>query len=239
MNKYLKQRIKEVLEVPAPDQQEKAKFLRTLAIPRISMWQFVLIQITYLRKKVLILSGLFLLPALMGAGGIKPDTLWVISALIPFLALLAVTESVRSAMYGMQEFEMSTRFSLKSVMLARMSVLGLLDVIVICCLIPLCRIGSNTSLLQTGLYLMVPYLLTVNISLCLTRWFHGRESFYGCMCAAVLVGGGGWMLHIIAGFIYQLCYIHWWIILSVFLIGKMAQEICHTIRQTEELVWNS
>ena len=46
MNKYLKQRIKEVLEVPAPDQQEKAKFLRTLAIPRISMWQFVLIQIT-------------------------------------------------------------------------------------------------------------------------------------------------------------------------------------------------
>lgn len=237
MNRYLKQEIKKAFAVPEPNQQEKARFLRTLVRPRISMWQFIFTQIAYLRKRTLILSILFILPALTGARHVDPDTLWILSALIPFLGLLAVTESTRSAMYGMQELEMSARFSLKSVVLARMSVLGLLDTLVICCLIPLCRI-SNTSLLQTGIYLLVPYLLTVNISLWFTRLFHGREAFYSCMCATVLISMGSFGLHLTADFIYQFSYIHWWIILSAVLIGRMAREIYQTIKQTEELTWN-
>lgn len=237
MNRYLKQEIKKAFVVPEPNQQEKARFLRTLVRPRISMWQFIFTQIAYLRKRTLILSILFILPALTGARHVDPDTLWILSALIPFLGLLAVTESTRSAMYGMQELEMSARFSLKSVVLARMSVLGLLDTLVICCLIPLCRI-SNTSLLQTGIYLLVPYLLTVNISLWFTRLFHGREAFYSCMCATVLISMGSFGLHLTADFIYQFSYIHWWIILSAVLIGRMAREIYQTIKQTEELTWN-
>lgn len=237
MNRYLKQEIKKAFAVPEPNQQEKARFLRTLVRPRISMWQFIFTQIAYLRKRTLILSILFILPALTGARHVDPDTLWILSALIPFLGLLAVTESTRSAMYGMQELEMSARFSLKSVVLARMSVLGLLDTLVICCLIPLCRI-SNTSLLQTGIYLLVPYLLTVNISLLFTRLFHGREAFYSCMCATVLISMGSFGLHLTADFIYQFSYIHWWIILSAVLIGRMAREIYQTIKQTEELTWN-
>lgn len=237
MNRYLKQEIKKAFAVPEPNQQEKARFLRTLVRPRISMWQFIFTQIAYLRKRTLILSILFILPALTGARHVDPDALWILSALIPFLGLLAVTESTRSAMYGMQELEMSARFSLKSVVLARMSVLGLLDTLVICCLIPLCRI-SNTSLLQTGIYLLVPYLLTVNISLLFTRLFHGREAFYSCMCATVLISMGSFGLHLTADFIYQFSYIHWWIILSAVLIGRMAREIYQTIKQTEELTWN-
>lgn len=237
MNRYLKQEIKKAFAVPEPNQQEKARFLRTLVRPRISMWQFIFTQIAYLRKRTLILSILFILPALTGARHVDPDTLWILSALIPFLGLLAVTESTRSAMYGMQELEMSARFSLKSVVLARMSVLGLLDTLVICCLIPLCRI-SNTSLLQTGIYLLVPYLLTVNISLWFTRLFHGREAFYSCMCATVLISMGSFGLHLTADFIYQFSYIHWWIILSAALIARMAREIYQTIKQTEELTWN-
>ena len=54
-------------EFPAPNRQEKARFLRTLAKPQISMRQFVFAQITYLRKRVLALSLLLLVPALMGA----------------------------------------------------------------------------------------------------------------------------------------------------------------------------
>lgn len=202
MNRYLKQEIKKAFAVPEPNQQEKARFLRTLVRPRISMWQFIFTQIAYLRKQTLILSILFILPALTGARHVDPDTLWILSALIPFLGLLAVTESTRSTMYGMQELEMSARFSLKSVVLARMSVLGLLDTLVICCLIPLCRIG-NTSLLQTGIYLLVPYLLTVNTSLWFARLFHGREAFYSCMCATVLISMGSFGLHLTADFIYQ------------------------------------
>lgn len=236
MKRHLRQALQKTYETPMPDQRKKAQFLRTLPRFRISTWQFILTQITYFRKWTLVLSMLFLLPALLGARHIDPDTLWILSSLIPFLGLLAVAESTRSAVVGMQEFEMSTRFSLKSVMLARLSVLGVLDILVLCCLIPLCHISSSLTLLQTGLCLLVPYLLTVNISLCFTRRFHGREALYGCMSATALVSMGNWGLHLIADFIYQFSYLPWWILLSILLMGRMTQEIYHMVRQTEEFV---
>lgn len=239
MSRHLKREIKKVFEAPLPDQRKKAVFLRTLPKSTISTGQFILTQTAYLRKWVLIFSVLLFFPVMGGAHCIDKNTLWIISSFTPFLGFLAVTESTRSAMYGMSEFEMSARFSLKSVVLARMSILGLLDVLVLCGTVPFCCISSNVSVIQTGTYLLVPYLLTVNINLWITRHFHGWEAFYGCMCAAVLVSGGNWGLHIIVDFIYQFSYIHWWIILSVLLIGRMAQEIYHTIKQTEELAWNS
>ena len=239
MNRYLNQEIKKVFEIPVPDPQEKARLLRTFPQPHISMPQFILTQTAYIRKWVLVFSVLFLVPALMSARHMNPDTLWLISALLPFLGLLAVTENTRSVIYGMQEFEMSARFSLKSIVLARMSVLGLLDAFVICCLIPLCGISSNLTLLQAGIYLLVPYLLTVNISLYLTRCYHSSEALYGCTFTAALVSVGSFGLHLFAEFIYQFSYLHWWLLFTVFLIGKTAREIHHTIKQTEELAWNS
>lgn len=238
MNRLLKKEIKKAFEAPVPDRQAKEQFLRTFPQPHIGMWQFILMQTAYLRKWVLLLSVLILLPALFGASHINKNTLWTVSSLIPFLALLAVTENTRSTIYGMYEFEMSSRFSMKSVTLARMSVLGLLDAAVICLLIPLCGVGSNISLLQTGIYLIVPYLLTVNIGLWIARHFNGQEALYGCMGAAVSVSLGNFAIHRIADFIYQFSYIHQWIILLVILAVKTVQEIYKAIKQTEELSWN-
>lgn len=236
MNRYLKRELKKAFAVPVPNPQEKARFLRTLPQPSIPTWQFLLTQIAYLRKWVLVLSVLFLLPTLWCNRHMDADTLWSISALIPFLALLAVTESTRSAVYGMQEFEMSTRFSIKSVMLARMSILGLLDAFVLCALIPFYAAGIKLSLLQTGLYLLVPYLLTANSSLWIARRFHGREALYGCLCAAVCVSLLSCGLRLLADIVYQISYVHWWLFLTVFLLGKTTGEIRRTITQTESYV---
>lgn len=236
MKQSLQQELKKAFALPVPDAQEKARFLKTLPQPPISMRQFLWTQIGYLRKWVLALSVLFLLPMAPCSRHMDADTLWALSALIPFLALLAVTESTRSAVYGMQEFELSTRFSLKSVMLSRMSVLGLLDAFVLCCLIPFYAAGIKLSLLQTGLYLLVPYLLTVNGSLWLTRRYHGREALYGCLCIAVFVSILSCGLRQFANFIFQFSYLHWWLLLTVFLLGKTAREIRRTVTQTERYV---
>lgn len=236
MNRYLKQELKKAFAVPVPKPQEKARFLRTLPQPSIPMWQFLLMQIGYLRKWVLILSVLFLLPVLRSNRHMNANTLWSICAMIPFLALLAVTESTRSAVYGMQEFELSTRFSLKSVLLARMSVLGLLDAFVICCLIPFYAAGCRLSLLQTGLYFLVPYLLTANSSLWLFRRFHGREVLYGCLCTAAFISLLSCGLRLLADIVYQISYMRWWLLLAIFLLVKTAGEIHRTITQTEQLI---
>ena len=238
MNKKLKNDIQKAFEAPTPNQQEKMRFLRTLPKPKISMWQFILTQATFLRKSTLLISLTLIIPALLGTYYIDLNTIWVISSLIPFLALLAVTESTRSAVYGMIEFEMSTRFSLKSVVLARLSILGMLDFIILCCVIPLCHINSEFSLFQTAIYLFVPYLLTVNTNLWITRHFQGKESIYACMSIAVLISGLNVSLHFIAKFIYQFSYFNWWLLLAVILIAGMINELSHTIKQTEEYRWN-
>lgn len=212
--------------------------MRTLPQPKISMFRFILMQAIYMRKLTLVLSVLLLLPALIGAFYISENTLWIVSAFVPILGLLAVAETTRSTMYGMSEFEMSTRFSLKSVVLARMSVLGVLDFIILACVIPLCCTGSRFSLLQTGLYLLVPYMLTVNISLWIVRHFQSRETIYVCMSVAVLVSGANVGLHFITDLIYQNAYIVWWFILSVLLFAGMAHEIYLTMKQAEEYTWN-
>lgn len=238
MNKKLKNDIQKAFEAPTPNQQEKMRFLRTLPKPKISMWQFILTQATFLRKWTLLISLTLIIPALLGTYYIDLNTIWVISSLIPFLALLAVTESTRSAVYGMIEFEMSTRFSLKSVVLARLSILGMLDFIILCCVTPLCCISSEIPLFQTAIYLFVPYLLTVNTNLWITRHFQGKESIYACMSIAVLISGLNVSLHFIAKFIYQFSYFNWWLLLAVILIAGMINELSHTIKQTEEYRWN-
>ena len=238
MNNQLKRNIQKAFAAPEPDQQEKAKFLRTLPQPQIGMLRFLLVQASYVRKATWILSGLILLLAIFVARNMRQDALWVVSASIPLLGLLAVTESTRSMTYGMSEFEMSTRFSLKSVVLARMSILGLINFAVIAALTPLCRSGHDFSLIQTGMYLMVPYLLTVNFSLWIARRVNGRETIYGCMCVAVIVSGMHICLHFVSDLIYQEIYTGWWIVLSVFLLIELAHEIHCTIKRTEVYTWN-
>lgn len=238
MNRQLKKELKKAFEAPKPDRQQKARFLNRLPRSRISMLQFVLVQAAYLRKRTLFLSVLLLFPALAGSFDIDLDILWAIAALVPFLGMLAVAESTRSAMYGMAEFEMSARFSLKSVVLARMSILGLLDVVLLCCAIPLCCINSDITILQTGAYLFVPYLLTVNISLWITRRFHGRGVIYACMSVAVLVSVANAWLHIAADFVYRFAYVKWWILLAGLLAGVTIYETNCMIKRTEDAAWS-
>ena len=238
MSNQLKESIQKAFVAPKLDQKKKDTFLKTLPQPKMSMFRFILSQASYIRKITWYLSGLILLVALFGAYNISPDTLWVVSAIVPVLGLLAVTEGNRSMMYGMSEFEMSTRFSLRSVVLAKMSILGLSNFALLMILTPLCHIGNNFSLLQTGMYLMVPYLLTVNCSLWMARKVNGKESIYGYMCVAVIVSGIHTGLHFMTDLIYQEIYIGWWIALSVFLFIEFIYEIYCTIHQKEDAIWN-
>ena len=238
MNIKTKKNILKVLQAPTPDGRVKANFLRTLPKPQISTWQFLLRQAAFLRKRTLFLSLLLLIPAFAGFYNLNSNTVWMISSFIPFLALLSVAESTRSAMYGMSEFEMSTRFSIKNVILARLSMWGIIDFIIFCCIIPLCYLNGQISLFQTGIYLFVPYLLTANISLWITRHIRSREYIIYCMAASTLISGANVGLHFIAGFIYQISFFHWWLLLAILLIGEMAYEVFHTIKDTEEYTWN-
>ena len=138
----------------------------------------------------------------------------------------------------MNELEMSSRFSLKSVMLAKLSILGILDFFIFAILIVVCYLVSGTSLLQTGVYLFVPYLLTTNISLYLVRHSQSKEAGSWCMAVAVLVSGTNIALRYLADFLYQTNYLVWWVIATLLLLGSIIRELYQTFRKTEGFIWN-
>ena len=196
MNRRLKRALAASFSPPPP--QRKTVFLRTLPQPDLSLGTFLWNQIPYLRKRTWLLSCGVLLPAVWGGSCMNPNVLWITAALLPFVALLAVTEGTRSAVYGMEELELATRFSLKSVLLARLCLVGSLHAVLLLCLTLLCRGTGAASFGRTVVYLLVPYLLTAYGGLWLSRRLRGREMVYGAAVLAVLVSGGyllavGWM----------------------------------------------
>lgn len=239
MNKKLKQSIKKAFEAPELNRQEKAEFLNSLPQVHISMKQFILIQAAYIRKRTWLFAIALLILALFAARYSGRDTVWIISSFVPFLGLAAVTENNRSVIYGMNELETATRFSLKSILFARMSILGMLDAAVLICLTPLCNKGSDLSIIQTGTHLLVPYLLSVNISLWLARHHHNREIIYECVAVSVLVAAANTACHFAANF--MLSYTGLWGVAALCLAMVLVYEIYGTIRCAEKLgglTWN-
>ena len=51
MNGQLKRNIQKAFKTPELDEQKKAEFLKKVPQPPISMWQYILIQSAYLRKR--------------------------------------------------------------------------------------------------------------------------------------------------------------------------------------------
>ena len=113
----------------------------------------------------------------------NPNVLWITAALLPFVALLAVTEGTRSAVYGMEELELATRFSLKSVLLARLCLVGSLHAALLLCLTLLCR-GDWGGLLWTdrGVSFGPLTFLTAYGGLWLSRRLRGGRWSMGRRC---------------------------------------------------------
>lgn len=236
MNKKLKNALKEGFEAPAPE--KKKEFLRNIQAPSISYFEVVCLQVSYIRKWIWVLSVSVFAIALISAEYFEKNILWCISAFMPMIALAVITESRRSETYGMAEFELSTRFSLKSVVLARLGILGITNLILVCLLIPLAFMNSEATILQTSVYMLCPYLLTSFLGLWVVRKVHSKEANYLCTGIAMVISVGNIIIYNSLPLFYEQNSFIWWIVaLIIFVVGTVNQ--CYQmIKQTEELVWN-
>lgn len=236
MKQDMKAYLQEAFEAPKPERKET--FLRKVGPVQISTFTFVKSQIGYIRKRVWAVSVLILLLALVCADYVGRESLWIISALVPYIALCAVAESARSAAYGMTELEMSTRFSLRSVTLARLVSIGILHLLILCVLIPVAGELSLCPIIKAGIYVILPYLLTSVLGLTLVRRVQDKEMIYVCMGSAVLVSILCVWIRGFMSWLYEEKYFIWWCVLVVYLLGRVIKEYKKMIYQTEELSWN-
>lgn len=237
MKADMKEALCRAFEAPPPVDRER--FLKNIPRPQISHVEFMFLQIGHMKAWIWAVSAAIFGTALYGAYFMERNVLWAVSAMMPFIALAVTTENARSVVYGMEELEMACRFSLKSIVMARLGILGIFHAVLICLFLPVCVKNSQFTILQTGVYLTVPYLLTAVSGLAAVRKIRGKESLYVCMGIAAAIS----CMHIIVNFgneniIYGMQYFSWWVAALGALIILFIMECRKTMTQTEELVWN-
>lgn len=234
--KNIKAALGEAFEVPAPER--KREFLRSVKMPRISNAAFMLSQVAYIRKLTWVLSVAIIAFLVFMSRYVSEDLLWAVTACMPFVAMIAVSEDMRANIYNMAELEMATRFSLKSVVFARMGIIGAFHFVLLLVLMLFAGHNTSVSYAQTGVFLLVPYMLTAVVSLGVARRLRGAEVNYVCMGIAVIVCvldiSVQSMLPVICGGEYFI----YWVLFLVLLIAVMAVEGFKNIYKMEEALWN-
>ncbi|MGN1088795.1 MAG: hypothetical protein ACI4Q6_00210, partial [Huintestinicola sp.] len=169
-----------------PEPERKKEFLKALPYPKLGFGGFVLSQVKYIRKRVWVVSVMIVAAAVFTVClmpqeyflHIRMPAVWMVSSMVPFLAMLTAAEISRSDVFGMAEFETACRFSLPQLTGARTLILGTASFTVIFALTFISGYFSPVSIANAALYILSPFLLTNGISLAVFSRFKGQESVY-------------------------------------------------------------
>lgn len=234
-NEKIKQELKRVYDVPQP--VKKKEFLKQFDIPHISMGKFMWEQLWYVKMWVWLLTGCIFILAIWLSKYMEKEQVWMIYALIPFLALTILTENAKSNAYGMDELEYATRFSIKNLLLARMGVLTILHGAVFL-VIMVCLKKILLPMMSNVFYILVPYFFTVCLGFYFLRKFRGRESTYISIGISVFVSSFISISRQVVPFIYNLEMVKWWVAAFIFIFVFTIKEAVLFYKKTEELSWN-
>ncbi len=222
----------------APPAKRKEEFFQSLELPGISFWEFLRLQIPYIRKWNWCIAVILFGMALAGGRWLDETAVWAAGALTPFLALTAAVESRRSVRCGMEELELSCRFSLKTVVFSRLFILGIGNLVILITLI-LASMGTTSSdLAYTGTIILFPYLLTSFLDFSLMRKIHRQEGLYVCVAVTALVSVGDLLGSVVLNLtpvFFRQENAFWGIVI---LLVLTAREYMKIVKQSEEYVWN-
>lgn len=238
MRKEMRQALERAFEAPKP--LGKQHFLKEHKGKRyyIGMDELILLQMGYIRKSTWMISAVVFLIGITASFIMKPEAIWALSSVMPFLALTIISEWMRSMAYGMFELEQATRFSFKSVVLARLGILGIVNFLLFLFCLLLGGIQSDTELLMAAVYLATPYLATVFLGLWVMRKTGFRESEYVCLGIAVAVSALGILMRLSAKILLSAEAVKWWGLLAVILLALVIEEFCNGLKKTEAYIWN-
>ena len=185
MNKKFKSQLQAIYDAPSP--VRKTAFLKKYHRRELSRRDFILCQAGYICWWVWGVSILLFGIILWFSSDQQIQDVWVGASLTPLLALLAVVENGKSRRHRMEELELSSRISLRSVILARISILGTFHLLLLGAMIPALAVWGAVGVIQTGVYLLTPYLLTAAIGMELSRHFRGNDGLLACSAVAGIV----------------------------------------------------
>lgn len=228
----LKKHYQNIPPEPNPDGMKQTVLQTRMAMPVIdynslSFWQFIFSQFCFIRRKVWIAQffivlacglALFYLPE-------ETKTFAVISAAAPLIVLTNVFELSRSYTHGTVEIELSTPYSLKQVIIARLTVLGMVDVLCLTILLVLSGIQLPTEIYAVVLYAFVPFLATCFGCLLILNRIKRKECNYYCAAIGLFITLAIGVATVQYPKMYELAAIWAWAILFVVTLAGMIYEI--------------
>lgn len=228
---------------PAPHPERKENFLREFPYPAASKWEVIQVQMGYIRRMVWALS-LLLVGAVLAAGesgwwnNTSYDVLWRLSAIMPVLAVLVVTETFRSSVYGMAEMEMAAKHHLPQVLLIRMGIMGGVDFLLILLGIPFVVKEGAIGVFRTLIYLLVPYLCTCVLMLQIKKYKRGKDAVWSCICWGIFISGINLISRVLQEKIYDGGVFYLWVCGLLFLLFSLYRQIKEMLHGMEEWEWN-
>ena len=236
MSRKIKKALRSAFDAPKPTR--KMAFIMSFAPPRANHLDFVITQVGYIRKRIWIASFVTIALVLFGLH-FQEDTkslMWLVSSFLPFISVLGIAEIAKSTSYNMSELEMSCRYSLLDIAIARLGILGAVNGITFATITIFIARVSDTGLFVSITYLFIPYLLACLLSLFSLNRFRGKERLYICGVASCIVS--------VASFIFfnwtELAFTgeRWLFITFAVLLVLTSVEIMKFIRKMEDYQWN-
>ena len=234
-NTELKVLIKNAYSIEASGKKE---FIKKYQRRELNYRELLCIQLQYMGAQLTTICGYALAMLLGTLADINANMAKIIAILTPLAALFALTGLGKSEKYAMEEIEMSSRFSLRTIKIIRLAIIGIAGLAVMLAASCALRAITGMSLFVSFAAAGVPYLLTTFLCMLLIRRWHSPKNIYGCVviaagvCAAMF-GGIEFLESCCAG----LCRAA---LPGVLLLSAAltAAEGCRYIKESEELQWN-
>ena len=232
MSKNIRQVMHEA--APKPDFAKKDAFIREYreksGRAELGTLELLKSQISYIRMPVWIASIAVLVVAILGINQNRE------TALMPFVSAIAVFDSMRCRMYGMDELEGATRISGRGILFAKLVCIGTVHIALLLSLSVVVGSKSGYGFAMTGAIITIPYLFSSAACMILERTEVGRRNAFGCVLISAVTA-----LMILAikdekAFFAQNYRWIWFVMFAVF-----ASLECIEIRKTfrvEEYEWN-
>ena len=236
----MKNELKDALNVAfyAPNPRNKQAFLKKLRPREVGMIEMLFQQVRYIRVSVWVLSAAIIALAILGSWMSREETGELIPVIMPLMAAVSILENNRSRKYGMSELEMVTRFSLRSVIFARMLILGLALLLMIAITSPILVMAFGGEILITAMHMLIPYLVTMTICLQVERSIWGRRLEYGTLAIAMLITAlmvwiRNYDMALVNGYMEMVK--NWGVLIVLILAALTVFEQWRTLNSVEEL----
>lgn len=240
-NKMIIVQMKDLCKCPKPER--KKEFFERLekeGLPRrqpavMSQGEFLICQLFYIEKWLWLLSGALLLFLIWGCSRNAGNYPF---ALTPLLAGGMLAETERSRRWKMDELECAARFSLRSILLTRMFLVGLVNTVGLLVVILVIRPFLAYSLPRVFLYMMVPY-LTASFLGSLYERKNRRDAGVGSLVICILSSAVYAAAPRFFSYLYEKSFTILWAAAFILLAGSFAFSMREYIHEMEDMVWNS